>query len=404
MYYLFLIQSTRNSVFTWLIGMTFDQALIYHRFIGRLTVVVSMIHAALHYDQILDKTSEKITVTGLVSLSFGLVIFLTSLNYVRRKLFNVFFWSHFSFIGFIVGMYLHAKGARPFILASVACYGLDKLLGLVWTQLPRKTTSFEKVGERTAHVQFQKTPLMNLLGRYKVGQYVFVNFPELSLHEWHPFSVASAPNDAFVDLYIRALGDHTEKIVEYSEMCAAENKQALIRCDGPYGDLSFNYRRYGNLLLVAGGIGITPIISVLKDIFGEDESSKRNNPRHCVKHVTLIWIMPRVSEASLFLELLNKFHLKSLEDPLAPALTMSIHITREEEKCENPQIVYSKPDFDNVMHQCVDNMSEFSQSILVYACGPGSMINQLWDVTMKKPMKKHDKRIRVDFYHESFEF
>eukprot|EP00804_Cyclotella_cryptica_P026232 CCRYP_009796-RC/>CCRYP_009796-RC protein AED:0.05 eAED:0.05 QI:1240/1/1/1/0.85/0.75/8/145/833 len=402
---LFLVMTaTRNSVFTWLIGMTFDQALIYHRFIGRLTVVVSLIHSILHYEQIIDKTSEKITVTGLIALSFGVIIFLTSLNYVRRKMFNVFFWSHFSFVGFIVGMYLHAASARPFILASAACYGLDKLLGLVWTQLPRKTTIFEKAGERTAHVQFHKTPLMNLLGRYKVGQYVFVNFPELSLHEWHPFSVASAPNDAYVDLYIRALGNHTKKIVEYSEVCAAENKPALIRCDGPYGDLSFNYRRYGNLLLVAGGIGITPIISVLKDIFGDAKNSKSTTPRHCVKHVTLVWIMPRASEASLFLELLNNFRLKSLEDPLSATLNMSIHITREEEKCDNTQIVYSKPDFDNVMHQCVADMSEFSQSMLVYACGPGSMVNQLWDVIMKKPMKKNDKPVRVDFYHESFEF
>jgi predicted ferric reductase len=168
--------------------------------------------------------------------------------------------------------------------------------------------------------------------------------------------------------------------------------------------LSFNYRRYGNLLLVGGGIGITPIISVLKDIFGDGSGLKANKPRHCIKNVTLVWIMPRASEADLFLEMLNQFRLKSLEDPLAPELNLAIHITREDEKYKNRQILYSKPDFDTVMHQCVEDMSEFSQSILVYACGPGSMVNQLWDVSMKKKLKKNDKRIRVDFYHESFEF
>ena len=243
---------------------------------------------------------------------------------------------------------------------------------------------------------------MNLLGRYKVGQYVFVNFPELSISEWHPFSVASSPNDECVDLYIRALGDHTKKIVEYAESCEAEDKQVLIRSDGPYGDLSFNYRRYGNLLLAGGGIGITPIISVLKDIYGEQPN--KNAPRHCVRSVTLVWIMPRASEASLFLEMLNQFRLKAMEDPMLPSLNLAIHITRDDEVLNNEQIIYGKPDLDAVVSRCVDEMSDFTRSMLVYACGPGSMVNQLWDASMKKPVKKCGKRIRVDFYHESFEF
>jgi predicted ferric reductase len=399
-----VMTATRNSVFTWLIGITFDQALIYHRFIGRLTITISLIHSALHYEHVLDKTSERITVTGLIALSCGLIILVTSLNYVRRKLFNVFFWSHFAFVGFIVAMYFHAAGARPFIWASVACYGIDKFLALVWTQLPRRTTKFEKVGDRTAHVQFKKTPLVKLLGRYKVGQYVFVNFPELSIHEWHPFSVASSPNDECLDVYIRALGNHTKKIVDYAEKCAAKNKQVLVRCDGPYGDLSFNYRRYGNLLLIGGGIGITPIISVLKDIFGDQGNSKPNKPHQCVRTVTLVWIMPRASEASLFIGMLNQFRLKSSQEPLLPTLNLFIYITRNDEKCNDEQILHGKPDFEEVVGQCVEEMSEFTRSMLVYACGPGNMVNRLWDVAMKKPMKKNGRRIRIDFYHESFEF
>ena len=39
--------------------------------------------------------------------------------------------------------------------------------------------------------------------------------------------------------------------------------------------------------------------------------------------------MPHASEASLFLDLLNSFHLKALQDPLLPELQLSIHITRD---------------------------------------------------------------------------
>ena len=70
-----------------------------------------------------------------------------------------------------------------------------------------------------------------------------------------------------MELHIRALGDHTEKIVTLAKICAADGRLPMIRRDGPYGSLQFDYRRYGVLMLVAGGVGITPIIGMLKDTF-----------------------------------------------------------------------------------------------------------------------------------------
>jgi len=94
---------------------------------------------------------------------------------------------------------------------------------------PKLTSVFEKVDNRTVHVQFPKARLSTFFGTHKVGQYMFVNFPALSLQEWHvssaylqiiysiivegnvshyfqyqPFTVASGPNDPYIDIYIRA--------------------------------------------------------------------------------------------------------------------------------------------------------------------------------------------------------
>ena len=46
-----------------------------------------------------------------------------------------------------------------------------------------------------------------------------------------------------------------------------------LRRDGPYGHTTFNYRRYGVLMLVGGGVGIAPIIGMLKDIYGEGDKA-----------------------------------------------------------------------------------------------------------------------------------
>lgn len=179
------LTAARNSVLSWVVGISFEQALVFHRFIGRLMVLLACIHALLHLDYITGNTSSQRTITGLISLGFGLVIVVSSLNVVRRKYFNLFFWSHIiSFIGFIVGVFLHATGARPFLIASIACYGLDKCIQMVW-KWPMRTTVFEKVDDRIVHCQIPKSSISSLLGTHDVGQYIFVNFPSLSLQEWH---------------------------------------------------------------------------------------------------------------------------------------------------------------------------------------------------------------------------
>lgn len=79
---------------------------------------------------------------------------------------------------------------------------------------------------------------------HNVGQYYFVNFPELSFTEWHPFSVSSGPREECVELHIRNLGDHTCRIVALAMEKVNTTKKTWIRIDGPYGVLGLHYRRY----------------------------------------------------------------------------------------------------------------------------------------------------------------
>ena len=78
---------------------------------------------------------------------------------------------------------------------------------------------------------------------HRVGQYYFVNFPQLSLSEWHPFSVSSGPLEDTIEMHIRALGDHTQRIVALAKQLEAKNESTTICIDGPYGQLSFDHRR-----------------------------------------------------------------------------------------------------------------------------------------------------------------
>ena len=69
------------------------------------------------------------------------------------------------------------------MLAAVVANIVDKILHMVWTQLPRTTIRIEPAGElgKTTFVRVSKTPLNRLLGCNTVGQWA-AQLPGTVLH------------------------------------------------------------------------------------------------------------------------------------------------------------------------------------------------------------------------------
>jgi predicted ferric reductase len=89
--------------------------------------------------------------------------------------------------------------------------------------------------------------------RYMPGQFVIVRFLQGDMGwEAHPFSLSCVPNGEHIRLSIKAVGDYTRKIGGLKP-----GTRAII--DGPHG--AFTPRAAGGdkMLLIAGGIGITPV-------------------------------------------------------------------------------------------------------------------------------------------------
>jgi predicted ferric reductase len=106
--------------------------------------------------------------------------------------------------------------------------------------------------------------LSPLKGRfsYKAGQFVFLrllNAPNMS-REWHPFSISSnQASDQYLELSIKSLGDYTSKLLSVP-------KGVIAEVEGAYG--KFSYANFANRdqVWIAGGIGITPFLSMVKDL------------------------------------------------------------------------------------------------------------------------------------------
>jgi hypothetical protein len=128
-----------------------------------------------------------------------------------------------------------------------------------------------------------------------MGQHCFVNIPSISLLEWHPFSISSAPCDSATTHHISVRGDvslslapTSAKLQWTAKLYALANKLSeptqqpscpfrfspsapslaglQVNIEGPYG-LPPAFERYSHVLFVGGGIGITPLHSCLRALY-----------------------------------------------------------------------------------------------------------------------------------------
>ena len=93
----------------------------------------------------------------------------------------------------------------------------------------------------------------------KGGQFVLVRF--LDKTRWpqeHPFSLSRLPDGETIRLTIRALGDFTNTVPDIMP-------GTPVAVSGPFGAFTHEQRQAQKIVYIAGGIGITPIRSMIED-------------------------------------------------------------------------------------------------------------------------------------------
>jgi ferredoxin-NADP reductase len=118
-------------------------------------------------------------------------------------------------------------------------------------------TKIEEIILRTADVtsyRFARPPELS----YKPGQYFFVTIKQGDKELTHHFSFSSSPTEKEYFEFTKKLTDH-----EYSMALKAVKVGDWARIDAPYGQFTFE-GEYPKIALLAGGIGITPFVSMCK--------------------------------------------------------------------------------------------------------------------------------------------
>ncbi|PVH99848.1 hypothetical protein DM02DRAFT_415978 [Periconia macrospinosa] len=98
---------------------------------------------------------------------------------------------------------------------------------------------------------------------YKAGQYVFVQVPEISFFQWHPFTVSTCTGNT-MQVHIKADGDWTKAL----RKLASPGTRTTIKVgiDGPHGAPAQRFYDFEYSMVFGAGIGVTPFSGVLTDL------------------------------------------------------------------------------------------------------------------------------------------
>jgi predicted ferric reductase len=77
--------------------------------------------------------------------------------------------------------------------------------------------------------------------------------------EAHPFSLSIAPNPEMLRITAKGIGDHSQALRHV-------RPGTRVMAEGPYGNLTADRRTRRRVLLIAGGVGITPLRALVEDL------------------------------------------------------------------------------------------------------------------------------------------
>lgn len=202
---------------------------------------------------------------GIISIIIMLLLiiftFYINLKYHKWKISHKFMIVAFIFAmmhTFMIGSDISRNAFLKFYILIISILGLvisvrktffSKIFIKKYKYIVKSTTNLNN-----DVMEVEMSPLKEKLN-HQSGQFIFINFDAPDLRESHPFTIASNEKEENIRLIIKNFGDFTSKIKELKA-----GTIAII--DGPYGNFSYKNYKGKDQIWIAGGIGITPFLSM----------------------------------------------------------------------------------------------------------------------------------------------
>ncbi|KAH7883516.1 ferric reductase NAD binding domain-containing protein [Phlebopus sp. FC_14] len=453
-----------------------DENIWFHRQVAYSMAFWAMVHTTAHYVNFFNVERTQVRaeraldihytqaggITGHFMLLIMLLMYTTAHHKIRNQCFEAFWYTHHLAFFFFIGLYTHATGCfvrdsvNPDYISSFPFYSTDHCLGYeswrftIWPGIAyfaermyreyraRKATRLSKVLVHPSGAM--ELRIIKPSFKYTAGQWLFIQVPEVSRWQWHPFTITSAPEDPYVSVHIRQVGDWTHALGERlgcgPSVVAAMTKAAMkgvekdydqdvggrgefvelesstlsrplpqVRIDGPFGAPAEDVFDNEVAVLIGAGIGVTPFASILKHIWYRQ---KRGNIGS-LRRVEFFWVCRDAPSFGWFQSLLQEVEAAQFDPNF---LRINIYLTQkiDENMLWNIAVndagaeydpltllrtrtMFGRPDWKSIYRRIREaieigqylpgSTAQLKTKVGTYFCGPGALAKAIKEATLQ---------------------
>uniref|UniRef100_A0A674BA45 NADPH oxidase 5 n=1 Tax=Salmo trutta TaxID=8032 RepID=A0A674BA45_SALTR len=372
---------------TWVVRvLPLDQNILLHQMVGYAIVTFSTMHTTAHFMNFVHLSQNSsyslwehlfttrpgigwvqgsASLTGMVLQIMICLMVVCSSTFVRRSgHFEVFYWSHLSYVWVWALLVVHCANFWKWFVVPGVIFLLEKLVGVAVSHMGGLyIVEVNLLPSKVTHLVIKRPQFFH----FKPGDYVYINIPDIAKYEWHPFTISSAPEQPdTLWLHIRSMGQWTNRLYEYfrqpdsqvvstkrlsaslkdrrhqrSAQLSENHRFCNVKCfvDGPYGTPTRQIFASEHAVLIGAGIGITPFASILQSIIYR---MRKQNCPNCsyswcenikdsemkLRKVDFIWINRDQKSFEWFVSLLTKLEMDQAdEEPEGRFLEMHMYMT-----------------------------------------------------------------------------
>ncbi len=175
---------------------------------------------------------------------------------------------------------------------------------------------------------------------YEPGQFLFMSIKsDEVIPEVHPFSISSSSDEPVIRITSKALGDYTTTL-------RSLKVGATAKLEGPFGSFSYIHGKNIKQIWIAGGIGITPFLSMARYLKDHTETG----------HQVDFYYSTKTRQEMIFLEELNQISAVYPNFRVFP---------------------FNADEFGFLNMDAVEKMSQDIVGKDIYVCGPPPMMHSI---------------------------